>query len=188
MKKEIALTLAHRVLAPHPVCLLTSRYRGQVNVMALAWVGPISLRPPLVGMAIHPACHTHDLLVRSQECVLNIPGRPLAEQVVRCGNLSGGQADKIELTGLTLESAQRVEAPWIDECLAHVECAIVDKIMPGDHSLFIAEIVGAWVEEEAFTTCWLTFKSEGEDNDELQILQHLGGARFALLGNAFDVT
>ena len=184
MKKEVPLSRAHRLFAGRPTCLLTVRYKGQVNVMTIAWVCPISLEPPLVAMAIHPATYTHDMLKRSEECVLNIPGRPLAEQVLKCGQASGEDVDKIELTGLTLESGHRVEVPWIEECLAHVECAVVDIVAPGDHSLFIAQIVGAWAEEEAFEETWLA----PEDTEELLPLLHLGGKLFALLGKKIDLS
>ncbi len=178
MKREVALDQAHRLLAGRPTCLLTTRYKGQINVMTVAWVSPVSLGPPLVALAIHPARYTHDLLLRSEELVLNVPGRALAEQVWAIGSVSGRDADKLESTGLTLESGRRVEVPWIDQCLAHLECAVVERFTPGDHTLFVAEVLGAWVEEEAFDEYWLA----PEENEELSPLIHLGGKRFALLG------
>jgi len=182
MKREVPVAKVHRLLAGRPTCLLTTRYKGQVNVMAIAWVYPISLEPPLIAMGIHPSSYTHDMLRRSEECVLNIPGRDLAGQVLECGTLSGGDVDKIEQTGLMLESGRRVEVPWIDRCLAHIECAVVDLLTPGDHTLFIAEVVGAWAEEEAFDEHWLV----PEDNEELLPLHHLGGRYFALLGKRIE--
>lgn len=185
MKVEIPLGQAHRLLAPRPACLLSTRYHGQVNVMAIAWVCPASLEPPLVMMAVHPSTYTHDMLRRSEEAVLNIPGRALAEQVLACGETSGQEMDKIATTGLTLDSGRRVEVPWIAECLAHIECVVVDVMAPGDHSLFIAEIVGAWAEEEAFEGTWrCTLGDDTEVDEELHPLLHLGGRRFCLPGKA----
>lgn len=178
MKVEIPVDQAQRLMAPRVTCLLTTRYRGQVNVMALSWACPISVAPTLILMAIHPSTYPHDMLKRSQECVLNIPGRPLAEQTIRCGTLSGADVDKVQVIGLALESGRRVQVPWLEACLAHVECGIVDVITPGDHSLFVAEVLGAWAEEEAFNGVWLA----PEDNEELQPLLHLGGRQFSLLG------
>jgi flavin reductase (DIM6/NTAB) family NADH-FMN oxidoreductase RutF len=183
MKREVALDQAHRLLAGRPTCLLTTRYKGQVNVMTIAWVSPVSLGPPLVALAIHPARYTHDMLLLSEELVLNVPGRPLAEKVMQIGSVSGRDEDKLILTGLTLESGRHVEVPWIEECLAHLECAIVDRLAPGDHTLFMAEVVGAWVEEEAFDEWWLA----PEENEELSPLIHLGGRRFGLFGKQFQV-
>lgn len=176
-KQEVALQHAHRLTAGRPACLLTVRYKGQVNVMALGWVTPLSAQPPLLGLAIHPACYTHDMLLKSQECTLNIPGRALAEQVAKCGSVSGQQEDKIRLTGLHLDTSRRNEAPWISECLAHIECALVDTLAPGDHTLFIAEVIGAWAEDAAFKDgLWLL-----PEDEELRPLMHLGGAAFSLL-------
>lgn len=184
MKIEVPLEQAHRLLAPRPVCLLTTRYKGKVNVMTLAWVSPVSLEPPLVLLAIHPSTYTHDLLKRSEEAVLNIPGRPLAEQVLACGTLSGKDVDKVQRTGLTLDTGRRVEAPWIEECLAHLEGVVVETFRPGDHTLFVLEIVGAWAEEEAFQEVWVL----PQENEELCPLIHLGGKRFALLGRGITLT
>lgn len=183
MKTEVPAHLAHRLLAGRPTCLLTVRYRGQVNVMAVGWVCPVSLEPPLVAMAIHPASYTHDMLRRSEECVLNIPARPLLEQVQVCGTLSGADQDKIAMTGLQLEAGHRLEAPWIQECLAHLECGVVSTWSLGDHTIFVAEIVGAWAEEEAFSETWLA----PQDNDELLPFYHLGGKAFGLLGRSINL-
>jgi len=178
MKVEIPLGQAHRLLAPRPTCLLTTRYRGRVNVMTIAWTCPVSIEPPMVELAIHPSTYTHDMLRRSEEAVINIPGRSLAEQVLACGEASGQDVDKVARAGLTLDSGHRVEVPWIAECLAHIECAVVSITTPGDHSVFTAEILGAWAEEEAFEGAW----KAPEDNEELHPLLHLGGRRFCLLG------
>ncbi|HHX65170.1 MAG TPA: flavin reductase family protein [Chloroflexi bacterium] len=186
MKREIPLTQSHRLLTPGPVVLLTTQYKGQVNVMSVAWVAPAGLQPPLVTIAIHPSAYTHDMLRRSEECVLNIPGRALAEQVLTCGTVSGKSEDKIALTGLSLEVGQRVESPWIGECLAHIECAVVDALTPGDHTMFIAEVVGAWAEEAAFDGTWLL--PTDEEEEELRPLHHLGGKSFCLPGKRINLT
>lgn len=178
MKIEVPLHLTHRLLAGRPACLLTVSYRGQVNVMTVAWVCPVSIEPPLVAMAIHPASYTHDVLRRSEECVLNVPARPLLEQTQACGVLSGANEDKIAATGLTLETGRRLEAPWVHECIAHLECGIVSTWSPGDHTIYAAQIVGAWAEEEAFCETWLA----PQDNEELLPFYHLGGRTFGLLG------
>jgi len=146
--------------------------------MTLSWTCPISLEPPLIVLAIHPSRYTHDLLERAQECVLNIAARPLGEHIEQFGNRSGADLNKLEASGLDVEAGRRVDAPWIAQSLAHIECAVVDRIAPGDHSLFIVQIVGAWAEAEAFADVW---RVQGQPEDLLP-LTHLGGAVFGLLG------
>ncbi len=177
MKVEIPLVQAHRLLAQRPVCLLTVRYRGRDNVMPVAWATPIGMEPPMVGVAVHRSRYSHDMLMRSEEFVLNIPGRAQLEQVMACGSVSGSDVDKIATYHLRCAEAHRVDVPWIDDCLAHLECAVVTVLSPGDHSLFMAQVVGAWAEEEAFAGIWRADVDEG-----LKPLIHLGGGTFCTLG------
>ncbi|NLG27798.1 MAG: flavin reductase family protein [Chloroflexi bacterium] len=182
MLREIGLSSAHRLLAPRPVCLLTTRYHGRTNVMTVAWVCPIGLEPPLLLLAVHPARYSHDLLARSEECVLNIPARPQCELALKLGASSGADEDKIALHKLALVDAQRVEAPRLDGCLAYLECAVIDRLSPGDHTLFVLQIAGAWAEEEAFGETWLL----PEGNDDLMPLVHLGGREFCVPGRRWQ--
>lgn len=152
--------------------------------MTLSWTCPISLEPPLIALAIHPSRYTHGLLERAQECVLNIPARPLGEHIEQFGSRSGADMNKLEASGLDVEASRRVDAPWIDQCLAHLECAVVDLIAPGDHSLFMVQIVGAWAEDEAFADVW---RVQGQPEDLLP-LTHLGGAVFGLLGTEIKLS
>jgi len=89
MKRMVPLQQAHRMLAARPVCLVTTMLKGRVNVMPLAWHCPVSIDPPLVAIAVHPTSYTHELLRQHEECVLNIPGRPMLEAVLACGSVSG---------------------------------------------------------------------------------------------------
>jgi flavin reductase (DIM6/NTAB) family NADH-FMN oxidoreductase RutF len=179
VKVEVPLQTAHRLLAGRPVCLLTTRYRGQNNVMTLSWSCPVSLEPPLLALVVHPSRYTHGLLERAQECVLNIPARPMGEQIKDWGTRSGADLDKLDASSLDMSEGRRVGALWIDACLAHLECAVVDRFSPGDHSIFVAQVVGAWAEEDAFAGTW-SVQSQVED---LLPLAHLGGSRFAMFGS-----
>jgi len=181
VKAEIPLHQAHRLLAPRPVCLLTVRYKGRDNVMTVAWVVPISLEPPMVLMAIHPSRYSHDMLRRSEECVLNIPGRALLDRVVGVGSVSGEDVDKFGTYRLEAERGRRVEAPWVVDCLAHIECTVTTMLSPGDHSIFMAQVVGAWAEEEAFRDTWRT-----DVDEELKPMYHLGGRAFCLMGEILE--
>ena len=174
-KREVPLTGCLRLLEPGPITLITAQYRGQPNVMTVAWVVPASHQPPMLVAAISPLHYTHYLISKSQEFVVNVPGRPLADQVMLCGTLSGRDVDKFARAGLTAVDGHRVTVPWISECLAHLECGLVEAYEAGDHTLFLGEIVGAWADEDAFDEFW---KLEAE---ELSPLQHLGGRHFATL-------
>jgi len=182
MKRDVPMSKTHRLINDGPVVLVTAAYKGRMNLMTAAWTTPISSRPKLVGVAIHPGRFTHDLIKRSGEFALNIPGRPLAEKVRLCGSVSGENVeDKFELAGLTPVEAKHVRAPLIEECLGHLECAVVDAIELGDHTLFVGEVVAAQAEEEAFDDYWLL------EDEDTKPLHHLGGNFYGVLGKRIEV-
>ncbi len=183
MKKQVAISRATRLINPGPVVLVTARYKDRVNAMPAAWVVPLSKTPPLVGVAIHHARYTYDLVKRSEQFVLNVPGRPLAEAVMKLGSISGHDVlDKFALVGLALADAQQVNAPLIEGCLGWIECALVDAPEVGDHTLFVGEVLAAQVEEEAFDEAWLL------QEEDLKPLHHLGGDLFAVLETRITVS
>jgi flavin reductase (DIM6/NTAB) family NADH-FMN oxidoreductase RutF len=180
-KVEVPLDKVHRLISSGAVVLVTAEYKGRANVMAAAWVTPISHKPPLVALAIHPERYTHELIKRSGAFILNVPGRPLLEQVYKCGTLSGADVeDKFVAAGLTRGAGQQVDAPWVEECLAHLECGVVTAYETGDHTLFIGEVQGAWAEEEAFAETWTLA------DEEVKPLHQLGGSLFAILAEPLE--
>ena len=181
MKVEIPVVGAQRLVNSGVVVLVTTKYRDRVNVMTASWVTAVSGTPPLVGVSVHRGTLTHDLIVQSEEFVINIPWVGLAEQVQRCGELSGWEVeDKLEEVGLRADDATYVEAPLIEECLGHLECAVVRTLDLDDHTFFVGQIVAAQVEEEAFDAeSWVL------DEEELKPLQHLGGQYYGVSAGRF---
>ena len=181
-KREIELTRAYRLLEPGPVVLVTAQYRGKKNLMAAAWVTPVSLSPPRVALAVFPERYTHDMIVKGGDFVLNIPARPLAEKVQKAGEVSGQDQDKFLLTGLTPVAAKAVNAPLVAECLAHLECGLNEVVSAGDHSLLLGDVIAASAEESAFDGEYWTLADES-----VTPLNHLGKNVYALMGARFVV-
>jgi len=176
MKKiEVPIIRAGRLINAGPVVLITSHYKDRTNVMTAAWVTPLSFRPPLVGVAIHPTRFTHDLIKKSEQFAINVPGISLLEAVEICGTYSGKDVDKFAKAGLTPVDALEVDVPLIEECLGHIECVLVDAFTTGDHTLFVGQVVAASVVEGAFDEVWKL------EEEEAKPLHHLGGSFYALL-------
>lgn len=180
MKKEIPVEKAYRLLNSGCVVLLTTAHRDRVNVMTLAWQTPLSARPPLVGIAVANGHFTHEVLTAGEEFVLNIPGKELLAAVHLCGKLSGRTHDKFKEAGLTPVAAKKVRPPLIAECLAHLECGVVNRYSVGDHTLFVGEILAASAEADLFSEQW-------EDRPEAAIIHHLGGNKYYFSGRHEEV-
>ena len=178
-KRPLDLRQAHRLLAPGPVTLLTSQYRGQANLMTASLVTPVSLDPPLVGMAIHPARLSHELVSKSEQFALNLPHIEQVAAVHQCGMLSGRDGDKFVAVGLTPEPATEVEPPLVAECIGHLECGVIERVRLGDHDFFIGQVLAVSADEEAFDTGWRVGEEGG------QLLHHLGENLYAALSKGY---
>ncbi|MEW5768889.1 MAG: flavin reductase family protein [Pseudomonadota bacterium] len=145
-KRSYPLAKVYGLLEPGPVILLSTAHKGRANVMTLSWLTMMEFEPPLVGCVLGEADFSHGLLLRSRECVINIPTEQLADAVVGCGNTSGADTDKFAAFGLTPLPSKQVAAPRIAECFANLECRVVDTRMVKRYGLFVLEVVHAWVD------------------------------------------
>src|SRR5438046_1706126 len=182
MKQPVPIQYMHRLLAPGPVVLVTATLRGRADMTTAAWVTPLSGDPPLVGLALSPRTLAYELIRRSEEFTINVPPADLAREVHHCGTVSGADADKWAATALHPASARQVAAPWIEECLAHLECGVTQIVPTGDHDLFVAQVLAAWAEETAFSDGWQP------ENEAARLLHHLGGSRYGLLTQVVDAS
>jgi flavin reductase (DIM6/NTAB) family NADH-FMN oxidoreductase RutF len=181
LKRQVPGHLIYRVLEPGPVVLVTAVLKGHADVSTVAWAMPLSADPPLVAIAVEPMRHLHDLISRSDEFTINVPHAGLLREVHHCGTVSGADHDKFAETGLHAVSARQVEAPWIDECVAHLECGVVGRSEQGDHPLFVAEVHAAWADESAFTEHgWQPTHDLG------RLLHHLGGRLYTVGDHIVD--
>ena len=175
MRRSISPLEGRRLLGGGPVALVTTAWRGNYNVMPAALLTPLSFDPPLIGLVVHPARHTHDMIRFSEEFALNIPSRELLHHCQFLGSLSGREANKLELTKLPTFRARHVDAPLLEGCVGYVECGVEDSYVVGDHTLFVGKVVAAQVEKDAFDETWLL------TDPDFKPLHYLGKNYYALL-------
>ena len=180
MRRNLELLEALRLVVGGPVGLLTTRWRDQTDVMPAIWIAPVSRTPPLIAIAVHPSCHTSDMIRFSEEFAINIPDRDFLNHSQYFGVVSGKDVNKLELAKINTFKANKIEAPLIEGCLAYIECSLEDALRLGDHTLFIGRIESVQAERDAFDEGWLL-----EDKNYLP-LHYLGKDRYAILGDQFN--
>ncbi len=169
-----------RLLEPSPVVLLTSMFRSHPNVMTAAWMSPLGFDPPLITIAIHPGRLTHELVSKSEMFGLSIPTMDLIKAVHQCGVLSGNELDKFDATGLTPIDPLEIDAPRILECVAHIECGVIERISLADHDLVVGQILTADADDNYFTDRWI-----GET--ELPLVHHIAAEHYAGMTRTYAV-
>jgi flavin reductase (DIM6/NTAB) family NADH-FMN oxidoreductase RutF len=132
---------------PKPVALITAAHGGRDNVMTAAWTNVVCMDPPQVAVAVRTTRFTHELVEKSGEFVVNIPGSDLWRAVDLCGMVSGRQVDKFERAGLTRAEGKEVAAPLVDECPLNIECTVSAAVPLGSHTLFVGRVLAVHLEE-----------------------------------------
>jgi flavin reductase (DIM6/NTAB) family NADH-FMN oxidoreductase RutF len=164
---------SNRLINHNPVVLVSSRHGDTSNVMTLAWVTPLSSEPKLVGISVGNTRFSHKLITESGEFAVNVPDLNLLNVVMNCGKTSGANVDKFEEYGLTPIYGERINAPLIGECSAHLECRVIDSLLTGDHTFFVGEVVAASSVNGFLGTDGVA------DLKRFPTLGHLGGEHFA---------
>jgi flavin reductase (DIM6/NTAB) family NADH-FMN oxidoreductase RutF len=144
-KKNFPVDKIRRFLEPGPIILISSAYKGERDIMTAGWHMMLGFDPSLVGCFVWDQNHSFSLILRSKECVINIPAYDLVDAAIGIGNSHGPKPDKFDKFGLTAAVASKVDAPLIAECFASFECKLVDASLIRKYSLFVFEVVKAHV-------------------------------------------
>ena len=170
-KVNVDLSASHHLLHPRNTVLVSCIGKdGKANIVTLAWCMPTSINPPLVAISITPGKHSHRLIQESGEFVVNIPTMDIVKETLICGNVSGRTVNKFRRAKLTPIPAQKVRAPLIKECIAHLECRLSQQVTTGEQTLFVGEVLTASANEGVFTDVF--------DVKKVNVILHVGGDAF----------
>jgi flavin reductase (DIM6/NTAB) family NADH-FMN oxidoreductase RutF len=170
--KEFPLSKVCTLIERGPAVLVTTLNEGRANVMTMSWNMFMDYSPPRIGCVIGPWDHSFEALRGTGECVIAVPTVDLANKVVDIGNCSGRDLDKFETFGLTAVPAEEVAPPLIAECLANLECRVIDTAMVDKYNLFILAVVRAWIDPE---------------RKERRMIHHNGDGTFVVDGRSIDL-
>lgn len=140
--RQLKLGRAFTLIEPGPVVLLTTHDGKKDNVMTISWTMVLDFTP-LIAITTGEWNWSFTALRKTKECVIAIPTVDLLDQVVGIGTCSGIDTDKFSRFKLTPVPGKFVRAPLIKECLANIECRVVDRV--GTHNIVVLEGVAAYM-------------------------------------------
>ena len=159
------------LLHPRQTILCSSSFKGETNIITLAWTMIISRTPPIVAISVAPQRHSHGLIKNSGEFTINVPTKELISEVYYCGSHSGRNVDKFSKANLTPLNGLQVKCPRIEKCIAHVECEVMDDRRYGDHTLFVGKVVSCSARNDVL-------KGKEVDLEKVSVPYHVGGREF----------
>ena len=139
--KRMRLSKAYTLMEPGPVILVTTNDGVNNNIMTISWTMVMDFSP-LFAITTGPWNYSYEALRKTRECVIAIPTVDLIDKIVGVGTCSGADTDKLEKFGLTPLKGKYVKSPLIKECLANIECKVIDIVKK--HNIVVLEGVAAY--------------------------------------------
>jgi flavin reductase (DIM6/NTAB) family NADH-FMN oxidoreductase RutF len=139
--RQIKLSRAFTLIEPGPVVLVTTHDGKRNNIMTISWTMVLDFTP-IFAITTGAWNYSFAALKKHRECVIAIPGVDLLDQVVGIGTCSGADTDKFTKFGLTPVPGKLVKAPLIKECLANIECKVIDIVRK--HDIVVLEALAAY--------------------------------------------
>jgi flavin reductase len=117
------------------VTIVTTGGEAGAHGLTANAVASLSLDPPLVLVAVDKRATTLDFLKKNRCFAINILRHD--QEAVSRRFAKTGPKDFSDLGTKTVKTT----APVLADCLAYVDCQVVDILPGGDHEIFIGEIV-----------------------------------------------
>lgn len=171
--KPMPLNKAFTLIEPGPVVLVTTNDGQRDNIMTLSWTMVMDFTSRFA-ITTGPWNYSYQALCEFKECVIAIPTLDLIDQTVGIGTCSGTDTDKFAKFGLTAIRAKHIAAPLIRECLANIECRVVDIVER--HNIVVLQGLAAYLDDECEERRTLhavgdgTFIADGDKLDRREMM------------------
>ena len=136
-RNSIPMALRHLT---HGVYVLGTRRGRQSNAMTASWVMQTSERPPCVAVAVRGDRYSHDIVLESETFALSVLRDDQVDVAIHFADTSGEYHDKLQGIpyGLTPGGS-----PFLLDCLAFLDCKVIDRARAGDHTLVVGEVTAS---------------------------------------------
>ncbi|MGB9193767.1 MAG: flavin reductase family protein [Azonexus sp.] len=141
--RQLKLSKAFTLMESGPVVLVTTHDGEKDNIMTISWTMVMDFTP-VFAITTGEWNYSFAAMRKSRECVIAIPTVDLLDKVVGIGTCSGADTDKFAKFKLTPVPAKCVKPPLINECLANIECKVIDIVKK--HNIVVLEAVAAYID------------------------------------------
>jgi flavin reductase (DIM6/NTAB) family NADH-FMN oxidoreductase RutF len=136
----------------HGIYVLTASHEGEINGMIASWVSQVSYEPPMIMVAVHPNRYSHRLIEKGGAFALHIISRERKDFLKRFKG-----PDPASKFASLRWSKGITGAPLLEDCIAWLECRVKTSMSPGNHTLFIGQVVDARLFSTGDPMCTLDY-------------------------------
>jgi flavin reductase (DIM6/NTAB) family NADH-FMN oxidoreductase RutF len=141
--RKLKLSKAFTLMESGPVILVTTHDGKKDNIMTISWTMVVDFTP-VFAITTGEWNHSYAALRKNRDCVIAIPTVDMLDTVVGIGTCSGIDTDKFAKFRLTPVRSRFVTPPLIKECLANMECKVIDIVKK--HNIVVLEAVAAYID------------------------------------------
>lgn len=134
------------------IYVLTVKCDDIFNGMIASWVSQVSYEPPLIMVAVHPNRYSHNLIEKSDTFALHVLEKSQKDMLKR---FKGPDPDK-KFVDLSWET-KKTGAPILKDCMAWFELQVKERHNPGNHTLFIGEVINCGSDSQGTPLCTLEY-------------------------------
>ena len=131
---------------PHGLYVCGVKDGDDLNGFTASWVMQSSFTPPLVTTCIKSDSTSHTMVESSGVFALSVleaGQKEIAQNFFKPLRRVGNKFEDIEFY-----EGEETGCPIIKEALGYVECKVVGSVKHGDHTVFVAEVIGAGEHKE----------------------------------------
>jgi flavin reductase (DIM6/NTAB) family NADH-FMN oxidoreductase RutF len=140
---KLKIDRAFTLMESGPVVLVTTNDGKKNNIMTISWTMVLDFTPEFA-ITTGEWNYSYAALRKTKECVIAIPTVDMLDKVVGIGACTGANTDKFAKFRLTPVEGKKVKAPLIKECLANIECRVIDIVKK--HNIVVLKAVAAYVD------------------------------------------
>ncbi|HZY57458.1 MAG TPA: flavin reductase family protein [Rubrobacteraceae bacterium] len=121
----------------HGVYVLGTRRGREMTAMTVARVARVSEHPPCVAVSVRDDRYTHGVMLESATFSLSVLRDDQVDVATHFAETSGEYHDKLH--GIPYGQSPN-GSPILLDCLAYLDCRVLDAARAGDHTVFIGEV------------------------------------------------
>lgn len=146
---KITINEVQKLASPGPVSIIcTETLDGGTNLAPVGWWTILSYNPGIIGFAMAKTSYSGEMVRRTGNAILSIPGEELKDVVMSCGTTTGRDTNKAEKFGIKLLEIPNstIQVP-IHTRLA-VKAILTQTVEVGDHYLYICSVEQSYADEK----------------------------------------
>ena len=131
---------------PHGLYICGVKDGEDVNGYTASWVMQTSFKPPLIVNAVRGDSRSHAMIEASGVFALSIleeGQKDLAQKFFQPLKRVGNRFEDVEFY-----LGEETGCPIISDTLGYVECKVVGSLPQGDHTVFMAEVIGSGIHRD----------------------------------------